>query len=92
LIERDAGFTWQNFQRGQPHRRDAGAEEFVTKPVDRVELRARLRSMLRLRREFNALREMNDRLTVLQRQRAGVKPTLEAYNAVLAKCGKALCF
>lgn len=51
---------------------EAGAEEFVTKPVDRVELRARLRSMLRLRREFNALREMNDRLTVLQRQRAAL--------------------
>jgi len=35
---------------------DAGADEFLTKPVERIVLRARVRSMLRVRSYYNQLR------------------------------------
>jgi len=34
---------------------DAGADEFLSKPVNGLELRARVRSMLRIKRQFDAL-------------------------------------
>jgi len=34
---------------------DAGADEFLTKPVDGAELRARVRSMLRIKRQYDGL-------------------------------------
>ncbi len=45
---------------------DAGADEFITKPVSGVELRARIRTMLRIRRQYLELQELmarRDRIT-----------------------------
>jgi len=36
---------------------DAGADDFLSKPVNGIELRARVRSMLRIKRQFDALKE-----------------------------------
>jgi signal transduction histidine kinase len=36
---------------------DAGADEFLTKPVNSLELRARLRNMLRLKRQYDQLKD-----------------------------------
>ena len=36
---------------------DAGADEFLTKPVNGAELRARVRSMLRIKRQYDELQE-----------------------------------
>ncbi|RME74524.1 MAG: sensor histidine kinase [Chloroflexi bacterium] len=36
---------------------DAGADDFLNKPVDAVELRARVRSMLRIKRQYDELQE-----------------------------------
>ena len=36
---------------------EAGADEFLSKPVDRVELRARLRTMLRIKKQYDRLQE-----------------------------------
>jgi signal transduction histidine kinase len=48
---------------------EAGAEEFVSKPVNRTEMRARVRSMLRMKRQYDDLQEMNQRLSRLHRLR-----------------------
>ena len=48
---------------------DAGAEEFVSKPVHRTELRARVRSMLRVKRNYEQMRELSERMLRLHRQR-----------------------
>jgi len=36
---------------------EAGADEFLSKPIDRGELRARLRTMLRIKRQYDSLQE-----------------------------------
>jgi len=41
---------------------EAGADDFIGKPVNRVELRARINSMLRIKRQFDAM----DKLAQLQ--------------------------
>lgn len=45
----------------------AGADEFLTKPVSRAKLRARIRSMLRLKHQYNALQQMLQRSETFSR-------------------------
>ena len=51
---------------------EAGADDFITKPIDNVELAAKLRVMLRLRAAEQALRRERDHLEemVLERTKA----------------------
>jgi DNA-binding response OmpR family regulator len=44
---------------------EAGADEFLPKPIDKVVLRARVRSMLRIRAHYDQLRESGSNLEVL---------------------------
>ena len=48
---------------------EAGADEFLTKPIDKVVLRARVRSMLRIRQHYDQLRSSVPDLQSLLRSR-----------------------
>lgn len=47
----------------------AGADDFISKPVNRIELEARVRSMLRIHEQYQQLETFNARLEVLVQQR-----------------------
>lgn len=46
---------------------EAGADEFLTKPISRAQLRARIRSMLRLKHQYNALQQTLQRRETFSR-------------------------
>jgi len=48
---------------------DAGADDFISKPIDNIELAARIKVMLRIRRAENEQRAVNARLEELVAQR-----------------------
>jgi signal transduction histidine kinase len=48
---------------------ESGAEEFVSKPVNRMELRARVRSMLRMKKHYDEARALAADLVELERKR-----------------------
>lgn len=48
---------------------EAGADEFLSKPVDKVVLRARVRAMLRIRRQYRDLSAMASDVDALLRRR-----------------------
>jgi len=48
---------------------DAGADDFITKPARRLELRARVRSMLRIRQQHMAIVQQANQLEELNNQR-----------------------
>ncbi|MGA9756695.1 MAG: HD domain-containing phosphohydrolase, partial [Desulfobaccales bacterium] len=70
---------------------DAGADDFITKPIDNVELAAKLRVMLRLRAAEQALRRERDHLedTVLERTKA-LRDAEYRYRTLFQTAGDAI--
>ena len=58
----------------------AGADDFISKPVNALELRARVQSMLRIKQQYNALQLALDRQSVLEAEK---RELLENRNSEL---------
>ena len=59
---------------------NAGADDFISKPVNPLELKARLQSMLRIKQQYDALQLSLDRQSVLEVEK---RELLENRNAEL---------
>lgn len=64
---------------------NAGADDFISKPVNPLELKARLQSMLRIKQQYDALQLSLDRQSVLEAEKRAL---LEARNIELDKRSK----
>lgn len=62
---------------------DAGANDYITKPVDRMELLARVRAGLRERAIQRELKESNDRLTAFNSEIRNLNEELERRNGFI---------
>ncbi len=48
---------------------EAGADDFISKPVDGIELRARIHSMLRIKRQYDDLQQLLEQQTALEAEK-----------------------
>ena len=61
---------------------NAGADDFISKPINALELRARVQSMLRMKQQYDALQISLDRLLILEAEKRAL---LENRNAELER-------
>lgn len=75
---------------------EAGADDFLAKPVDRIEMIARVRSLLRIKKYADELERAETILLALARSIEGKDPYTEGHCERLSdyaeKLGKRLCF
>ncbi|MDP3182016.1 MAG: PAS domain S-box protein [Desulfobaccales bacterium] len=70
---------------------EAGADDFIAKPIDNVELAAKLRVMLRLRAAENALRRERDHLEETVRERTQeLRDAAHCYRTLFQTAGDAI--
>ena len=69
---------------------EAGADDFITKPPDRIELLARVRSLVRLKRYTDELEQAEAVLLALARSIEGKDPYTEGHCERLSKYASAL--
>jgi diguanylate cyclase (GGDEF)-like protein len=56
---------------------EAGADDFISKPVNGIELRSRVRSMLRLEKQYKDIQNLNQQLQQANRELAELNSILE---------------
>lgn len=61
---------------------NAGADDFISKPINSIELRARIKSMLRIKTNYDALKLAIEKQGILEAEKVKL---LEQYNADLEK-------